>query len=115
MQVFRGLCLLLGGLCLAGCASKVGGPAKAPKASPRVSVVPQHAVVGRVVRLNPVGRFAILSFPVGVMPAPDQRLSVYRGQTKVGEVKVSGRPLGENIAADLLEGDCAPGDEVRDR
>lgn len=115
MRVFCGLCLLLSGLGLAGCASEPAGAAHPPKPSPKLLVVPVHTVVGRVIRVNPVGQFAILGFPVGVMPAPDQRLSVYRGPLKVGEVKVSGRPVGQNIAADLLEGDCAPGDEVRDR
>ncbi len=115
MRIFRGLCLMVSGLCLAGCASKPAGAARPPKPAPKVLVVPEHTVVGRVVRINLVGRFAILSFPVGVMPAPDQRLFVYRGPLKVGEVKVSGRPVGQNVAADLLDGDCAPGDAVRDR
>ena len=79
----------------------------------RGRTIPENILVGRVVRANPTARFAIITFPVGVMAEPDQRLSVYRGQEKVGELKVSGPPRDESIAADIMEGDCQVGDEVR--
>jgi hypothetical protein len=115
MRLSTSFSLLLAGLCFVGCATKGGGSAQAGKASPRSTIVPDHAVVGKVIRVNPVARFAILSFPVAVMPALDQHLFVYRGQAKVGELKVSGPRREESIVADIMNGDCQPGDEVRDR
>ena len=76
---------------------------------------PVNALVGKVVMVNPRARFAVLKFPVGQMPAADQRLHVYRGGLKVGEVKVGRWQRDDNIVADILEGDCQIGDEVWDR
>lgn len=118
MRLASALTVVLLGGWLVGCASKPTPPtaaAPAGAAPTKGIVVPDQAVVGKVARVNPVGRFAILTFPVAVMPAVETRLNVYRNGVKVGEVKVSGPQREDNIAADITSGDCQPGDEVRNQ
>src|SRR5437868_14106153 len=85
-----------------------------PRPNSNVTVTPGHLTTGRVASVNPAGRFVILTFPLGTMPAAERRLNIYRAGLKVGEVKVSGPPLDINIAADILAGECQVGDEVRE-
>jgi len=73
------------------------------------------AVSGKVAQVNPAGRFVVLNFPFGHMPAHEQQLSLYRRGLKVGEVKVTGPEQDDNTVADLVTGDAEVGDEVRDR
>lgn len=72
-------------------------------------------MTGRVLTYVASGRYAVLNFPIGHLPALGQRLSVYRGGLKVGEIKVSGPQRDDNIIGDLTEGEVQPGDEVRER
>jgi hypothetical protein len=62
---------------------------------------------------NAVGRFVVLSFPVGRMPRLDQTLFLYRNGLKVAEVKVTGPQRDNNVVADIISGDAQAGDEVR--
>jgi len=122
----RARCLLSGLLCgllLPGCASTPVKPKLKPQAPSPARIVqppkpppvlPAGALTGKVVRVNRAGRFAILSFAVGVDPQMDQRLGVYRDGAKVGELKVSPWRRDDYVAADLVEGDCQVGDDVRD-
>jgi hypothetical protein len=116
--------LLAGMLVLAGCAHKKGtsavpsNPAPLPRSAQgkqKLIVTPDTALVGKVVRVNTSGRFVVLNFPIGHLPALDQRLNVYRLGLKVGEVKVTGPQMDDNIVGDLVAGDALAGDEVRDR
>jgi hypothetical protein len=59
------------------------------------------------------GRFAVLNFPIGRMALIDQRAEVYRQGLKVGELRISGPQLDDNIVADILTGEVQPGDQVR--
>jgi hypothetical protein len=70
-------------------------------------------MMGRVARVNENARFAVITFPVGMMPAKDTRLSVYRRGLKVGEVKVTGPQQQDNTVADIVNGEVQPGDELR--
>jgi hypothetical protein len=70
------------------------------------------SLTGKVASVNPTLRFVVLDFPLRRMPALDQRLNIYRGGQKVGEVKVTGPSLNTTIAGDLLSGDAQIGDEV---
>jgi hypothetical protein len=76
---------------------------------------PENSLTGKVVSVNETARFVVLSFPVGRLPAADQRFSVYRRGLKVGEIKITSQQLNEYIVADILEGDAEAGDEVRNR
>jgi hypothetical protein len=66
-----------------------------------------------VATVNPAAGFVVLSFPPGHMPAVDQRLSLYRRGLKVGEVKITGPQIDENVVADITAGDSDVGDEVK--
>lgn len=69
---------------------------------------------GKVVSVNTQGRFVALQFRAGQLPAVGAQMVVYRGDAKIGEVKVSGPTLGDDlIAADIVLGLVQEGDEVR--
>lgn len=72
-------------------------------------------LVGKVVRYNTIGRFAVLNFPVNRMPAVGGTVFVYREGLKVGEIKITGPIQDDNIVGDLVSGDGKSGDEVRNR
>jgi hypothetical protein len=98
-------------LTLAGCASKT------PIADQDQSyiITPEHALVGKVVRVNGASRFAVLNFPLGRLPAPDHQFDLYRHGLKVGEVRITSEHLDDNIVADIVAGEAAEGDEARQR
>jgi len=68
---------------------------------------------GKVVRTVSSGRFAVLNFPIGRMPTIEQRAEAYRQGLKVGDLRITGPQLDDNIVADILTGDVQPGDRVR--
>jgi hypothetical protein len=120
--------VFLAALVAAGCGHK---PASAPEAaftplstvssgtnkvssSSSLIVTPEAGLQGKVVRTNPAGKFVVLNFPVGHLPALDQRLSVYRLGLKVGEVRITGPQLDDNVVGDVVAGEAAVGDVVRD-
>lgn len=88
--------------------------ASAPE-SPGLIVTPENALTGKVVVYNDAGRFVVLDFPIGHMPAVDQRMFIYRRGLKVGEVKITGPQRDHNIVADLAQGEAQAGDEARDK
>ena len=78
-------------------------------------ITPDTTLIGKVSFVNTNKRFVVLTFPIGRMPAANQRLSVYRNGLKTGEVNVSGPQNNDNIVADIIAGDAVVGDEVRDK
>ncbi len=122
------VCLLGAGLLGAGCAAPGTDPGKTrfntgpgasgllanPKDSrAKLIVTPETVTVGKVVRVNENARFAVLNFPLGIMPSPQQKLNVYRQGLKVGEVKVTGPQQEDNTVGDILAGEAQVGDELR--
>jgi hypothetical protein len=81
----------------------------------KLIVTPETGLSGKVVSFNPVGRFVVLNFPVGHLPVQDQQLIVYRLGLKVGEVKVTNLRNDDYLVADMVTGEAAAGDQVRDR
>ena len=81
----------------------------------KVTVTADTSFSGKVATVNAAARFVVLSFPVGHMPPLDQHLNVNRRGVKVGELKVTGPQLEENIVADIVSGDAQTGDEVTSR
>ena len=71
------------------------------------------APLGRVVSVNPNLRFAVIDFGWGRMPAVGDRLGVFRGGLKVGEMKITGPQQETNIVGDILSGDVRSDDQVR--
>ena len=76
-------------------------------------MTPDTVLVGKVVKVNVEGRFVVLSFPIGHLPVMEQRLTVYRGGLKVGEVRVTGPQLDDNVVGDIAAGEAQVGDQVR--
>lgn len=80
-----------------------------------IVVTSDNSLSGKVVKVNSPGRFVVLNFPVSKMPSVNQRLYVYRGNLRVGELNVSGPQMDDNVAADILSGEASVGDQVRDQ
>jgi hypothetical protein len=78
-----------------------------------VTVTPDASPNGSVARVNTVGRFAVLNFPLGNMPLMGQRLFVYRQGLRVGEVRVTGPSNDDDTVADIINGEAEKGDEIR--
>ena len=116
MKSFMPLTLVLVGLLAAGCifGHKKSTETSAPVA-PTSLVTPASSLTAKVVSYNSVGRFVVLSFPIGQMPQINQTLFLYRGGLKVAELKVTGPQSENNIVADLISGDAQVSDEVRDQ
>jgi len=108
--------LLMAGILISGCATpkKKASSAPVPKDSTLI-ITPDASLTATVVSINEAGRFAVLSFPLGQMPAVGQTLFLYRAGLKTGEVKISGPQRDNNIVADLVTGYAQAGDEVRDQ
>lgn len=90
------------------------GKPKSARGKKGPAMTPDLALQGRVAMVNSQARTVVLSFPLGWLPALERRLNVYRQGIKVGEVKVTGPQMDTNIAADLIAGEAAVGDEVRE-
>jgi len=102
-------------LLLFGCATRNASAVFAPLPEEKVIVTAANGLSGKVIKLNSEGRFVILNFPIGHLPALEQRLNVYRRGLKVGEIKVTGPQMDDDIVADVVNGEVQVGDEVRDR
>ena len=118
------LAIPLGVLLVSGCAahrgsggsfSEVSGVRNSSVALPgaQVIVTADNSLTGKVARVNGEGRFVVMTFPVGHLPALQQRLAVYRLGLKVGDIRVTGPQLDDSVVGDILAGDAQPGDEVR--
>lgn len=67
---------------------------------------------GRIATLNPTGQFVVVDFNVGAIPPLRSRMNVYRSYTVVGVIQLTG-PVRDNlVAADILSGEVAVGDEA---
>lgn len=125
----RLLCLLVVvGLLGAGCAGTKsagdnistagpGQPQPAAAAAPAASgvvVTPGGPTTGTVAFVNPNARYAVVSFPIGTMPAAERRFSVYRHGLKVGEIKITGPERDTNTVGDIIAGEAQKGDELRE-
>ena len=118
-----GACLVAGGSCSKSQSSRAqpavpgsaatGGNKKSEPLGKTVIVTPASGITGRVVSLNTAGQFVVITYEGGQMPARGQKLNVYRGSLKVGELKATDWQNGPNQVADILTGEAGPGDEVR--
>jgi hypothetical protein len=116
MKSLLPLSLVIAGMLSTGCLHHRPARTVTPAAvAPRTIVTPDNSLNARVVSYNASGRFVVLSFPVGQMPKLEQGLFLYRESMKVGEVKITGPQIENNIVADLVTGEAQVGDEVRDR
>jgi hypothetical protein len=102
-------------LIASGCSSTHHKTAEAKAAAPKPIVTPDFSLAAKVVSVNTVGRFVVLSFPAGQLPRQDQTLFLYRDGLKTAEVRVTGPQMENNIVADLVSGDAQAGDTVSDK
>ena len=107
--------LLVAGIMVSGCVFHRHKTSAPVPAAASVIITPDASLAGKVFSCNEAGRFAVLNFPIGQMPAVGQTLFLYRGGLKTGEVKISGPQNDNNIVADVVIGDARAGDEVRDQ
>ncbi len=111
------LALLTAALLTDGCLwrhHRTAPAAPAPAASKTI-VTPDVSLAAKVVSINTVGRFVVVSFPPGALPKLQTTLFLYRGGLKVAELKVTGPQEDTNIVADLVSGEAQVGDTVRDQ
>jgi hypothetical protein len=104
------LAILLVATLVAGCAGK-----HTTTAPYTVGNQAERPLEGKVVRINPTGRFVVLNFPIGRMPALGQRLDLFRHGVKTGEVKVNGPLWDDDAVADISTGNPELGDIVREQ
>jgi hypothetical protein len=105
--------LVLAGAGCGGKAKEHSSAAPLP-ANGKLIITPETRLVGKVVSFDPDGRFAVLNFPIGHLPAVGQQLGIYRFGLKVGELKVTGPQRDDNIVGDVITGEARQGDEVRE-
>lgn len=110
------LFLMLLALGLSGCSSSQPKTKPVAKSSaPAAIVTPDFSLAAKVISVNPVGRFVVLSFPSGVLPKIDQTMFLYRGGLKVAELRVTGPQQESNIVADITSGEAQVGDTVSEK
>jgi hypothetical protein len=69
--------------------------------------------VGRIASVNAQAKFAVISFPIGQLPANETKFAIFHGGAKVGEIRITG-PAQENFTVgDIMAGAAQEGDEVR--
>ncbi|MHB1307661.1 MAG: hypothetical protein ACYDC1_05220 [Limisphaerales bacterium] len=94
-------------------------PASATSTNPPRSrsgvLTPVERITGRVTAFNAQAQFAIVDFSFNALPAPGQFLEVHRGGRLVGRVRCSRWSQAGFAAADLIEGEAQPGDEIHGR
>jgi len=84
-----------------------------PNGSEETVIIPVTTSTGVVARVNEPLRFVVLDYALTHLPGADQILFLYRKGQRVAKVKVTGPVRGQTVAADILEGVAAEGDEVR--
>ncbi len=105
-------------LVVSGCAGKPHKPtmvAKPAATSTAPIITPDFSLSAKVISVNTVGRFVVLSFPAGGMPKIDQTMFLYRDGLKVAELRVTGPQQENNIVADITSGDAQVGDTVSEK
>jgi hypothetical protein len=128
MRVSSCFLLALGALFLFGCVRETvpssqhptasgygGGATQSPDSGSNRIVSPEEGLEGKIAWINSNLRFVVVTFPVGRMPAIEQRLNVYRQGLKVGEVKITGPQRDDSIVGDIVAGEAGAGDAVWDR
>ncbi len=114
----------VGVLVLCGCSGHRGGSPtfsevpitvkpSSSLARDKLIFTPDNLLVGKVVKANADGRYVVMNFPIGHLPSLDQRLSIFRRGLKIGEIRVTGPQLDDNVVGDIVAGDAQAGDDVR--
>ena len=84
-----------------------------PAGNTNVVMTPATSPMGRIMSVNREGNFAVVSFPIGQLPANGMVFSVYRSGMKTGQLKISGPAQESFTVGDFITGSGQEGDEVR--
>lgn len=108
------LSVLLAAFLAISCKHK-SAPARPAAAPAKVVVTADVAVGAKVVSVNAVGRFVVLSFPNGDLPKVQHPMFLYRAGLKVAALRITGPQQGNNIVADILSGEARAGDTASEQ
>jgi hypothetical protein len=114
----QALLLALIGVCVTGCFKRNAAHEPPSAVRPIIGetntvLTPFGSAVGRITSVNQQVKIAVVSFPVGQVPAAGGRYSVFRAGQKVGELKLSEETADTLRVADITSGSAQVGDEVR--
>ncbi len=76
-------------------------------------IAPAVSPSGRVAMVNNKARYIVIVFPVGQVPPVNTRMSVFHGEARTGEIRVTGPTTDNLTVADLLSGGALEDDVVR--
>jgi len=111
--VKRAMVMGLATVLLSGC---LGSGATAPAGTPAGAHLEPSATetgVARVASVNTELGFAVVDFAAQTMPPVGTRVNVYRGDKRVGTVRIT-EPVHAPLAtADVVDGEVRVGDEAR--
>jgi hypothetical protein len=86
----------------------------APVRSPTTNAPPVLLPAsGRVHTVNVGLKFVVIDYTLGGMPVTGSIVSAYRGDQKVGEIKITGPERNGFVAGDVVNGFIQPEDQVR--
>jgi len=107
----------LGFVCLMAVGCQTLPPPEVIQPKPQVRPVrltePLDGTVGRVISVNARLRFVVLDYSLNVMPAVGDRLDLWRGERRLGELKVTGPVRNTTLVADIVSGEPEVGDLTR--
>jgi hypothetical protein len=89
-----------------------GAIARAGKPQRPAEIVPLGSTRGRISAVNARLHFVVVDCGLNPLPVLGARLAVVRGDKIVGRLKVTGPSQGNRIAADIIEGGAAKGDDT---
>lgn len=104
--------LLVGALVFATGCGTPGGTSNPIPPEPGKEIGADLALHGRVVEVNSQLRYVVIDFSLRQMPERGQRLDIYRGDQKVGTVRISGPFIETTAAGDILSGEAQVGDDI---
>lgn len=84
-----------------------------PEVRPVRLTEPLDGTVGRVISVNARLQFVVLDYSLNVLPAVGDRLEVWRGERRLGELKVTGPVRNTTLVADIVSGEPEVGDQTR--
>lgn len=111
--VKRAVVMSLAAALLSGC---LGSGATAPAGTPvgaQLEPAAPETGVAKIASVNTELGFAVVDFAAQTMPPVGTRVSVYRGDKRVGTVRIT-EPVHAPLAtADVVDGEVRVGDEAR--
>jgi hypothetical protein len=118
---FRLVTVVASGWAVAVATGCAGGARLAPGGVPQAvpfeampsPIRPLDQSVGRVLRVHGGLRFVVVDFSLSELPAPGTRLEVHRNGMRVGVLKAGHFRRETTMAADVVSGEVAEGDDVR--